>query len=222
MTSSSSTIPDSTPEMLLLVRHGQTDWNLRGLLQGQTDEPLDELGREQARRLGRRLAGAGLDALHSSDLSRAAETAALIGEATQLAPQLSAVWREMFLGDAEGQSRARALGDHADMASAAALSEGPLARGAETWEQVRSRVLAALAELLADHAGQRLALVGHGGSLKVLLAHLLGLERAMVPRLAVGANGGLTIVEFHHGEPRLVLLNDTSHLDPRPRPGAEA
>jgi len=54
--------------------------------------------------------------------------------------------------------------------------------------------------------------VGHGGSLKVLLSHLLGLRRAMVPRLSVGGNTGLSIVEFHQGEPRLVLLNDQSHL----------
>lgn len=200
------------PAQLLLVRHGQTDWNLRGLVQGQTDEPLDDKGRDQARRLGQRLAGMGLTALHSSDLSRAAETAALVGAATNLAPQLSAAWRELNLGAAEGRPRAEALGDHADMASAAALSQGPLAEGAETWEQVQARVLPALTAMLAAHPGERVLLVGHGGSLKVLLSHLLGLDRAMVPRLSVGGNTGLSIVEFHHGEPRLVLLNDQSHL----------
>ncbi len=200
------------PAQLLLVRHGQTDWNLRGLVQGQTDEPLDDQGRGQARRLGQRLAGLGLTALHSSDLSRAAETAALVGQATGLAPQLSAAWRELNLGAAEGRPRAEALGDHADMASAAALSQGPLATGAETWEQVQDRVLPALDQLLAAHPGERVLLVGHGGSLKVLLSHLLGLRRAMVPRLSVGGNTGLSIVEFHQGEPRLVLLNDQSHL----------
>ena len=200
------------PAQLLLVRHGQTDWNLQGLVQGQTDEPLDDKGRDQSRRLGQRLAGMSLSALHSSDLSRAAETAALVGAATGLTPRLSAAWRELNLGAAEGRPRAEALGDHADMASAAALSQGPLAQGAETWEQVQSRVLPALTDLLAAHPGERVLLVGHGGSLKVLLAHLLGLDRAMVPRLSVGGNTGLSIVEFHHGEPRLVLLNDQSHL----------
>jgi probable phosphoglycerate mutase len=202
----------SVPAKLLLIRHGQTDWNRRGLVQGQSDVPLDDVGREQARRLGLRLAELELSALHASDLSRAAETAALVGQAVGLEPALSPAWRELNLGAAEGRSRAEALGRHADMASAAALSEGPLAEGAETWSQVEARVLGALRELFDACAGEQVALVGHGGSLKVLLAHLLGLERSKVPRLSVGGNAGLTIVEFHQGEPRLVLLNDSSHL----------
>lgn len=202
----------SVPETLLLIRHGQTDWNRRGLVQGQTDVPLDAVGKEQARRLARRLSELDLSALHASTLARAAETADVIAQAVGLEPVYSSAWCEMNLGAVEGRSRKEALGDHADMASAAARIHGPLAEGAETWEQVQDRVLAAQRELFDAHAGERVALVGHGGSLKVLLAQLLGFERRSVPRISVGSNAGLTIVEFHNGEPRLVLLNDTSHL----------
>ncbi|MFT7463737.1 MAG: broad specificity phosphatase PhoE [Pseudohongiellaceae bacterium] len=204
--------PSPGPAQLLLVRHGQTAWNRQGLVQGHTDEPLDDVGREQALRLGKRLAKAELDVLYSSDLSRASETAACVGVATGLSPRLSPAWREMCLGTAEGRPRQQAYGEHKDMASAAACATGPLAPGAETWEQVQGRVLPALDKLLRAHPGERVALVGHGGSLKVVLAHLLGLDRAMVPRLSVGGNTGLSVVEFYQGEPRLVLLNDTGHL----------
>ncbi len=65
---------------LLLVRHGETDWNAEGRLQGHTDRPLSDYGRRQARRLGEELEGEGLEAIYSSDLARAHETAEIVGE----------------------------------------------------------------------------------------------------------------------------------------------
>ena len=85
----------SVPETLLLIRHGQTDWNRRGLVQGQTDVPLDAVGKEQARRLARRLSELDLSALHASPLARAAETADVIAQAVGLEPVYSSAWCEM-------------------------------------------------------------------------------------------------------------------------------
>ena len=73
---------------LLLVRHGETDWNADGLLQGHTDRPLSDYGRGQARQLAEDLEGEGLDAIYSSDLSRARETAEIVGERLGLPVEL--------------------------------------------------------------------------------------------------------------------------------------
>jgi len=79
---------------LLLVRHGETDWNAAGRLQGHTDRPLSDHGREQARRLADELAGEDLEAIYASDLARARETAEIVGERLQLPVVLDPDLRE--------------------------------------------------------------------------------------------------------------------------------
>src|SRR5436190_1312043 len=87
---------------LLLVRHGETDWNAAGRLQGHTDRPLNEYGRRQAKELADRLAGEGADAIYASDLSRAKETAEIVGERLGLTVVIDADLREKNWGSWEG------------------------------------------------------------------------------------------------------------------------
>jgi len=89
---------------LLLVRHGETDWNADGRLQGQTDRPLSDFGRRQARQLADELAGEELEAIYASDLSRARETAEIIGDRLGLATVLDPDLREKDWGTWEGLS----------------------------------------------------------------------------------------------------------------------
>ena len=79
---------------LLLVRHGETDWNADGRLQGQTDRPLSDFGRKQARGLADELAAEGFEAIYSSDLARARETAEIIGARLGLPVELDSDLRE--------------------------------------------------------------------------------------------------------------------------------
>ena len=87
---------------LLLVRHGETDWNADGRLQGHTDRPLSDFGRRQARQLADELAGEDLEAIYASDLARARETAEIVGEQLGLPVVLEPDLREKDWGTWEG------------------------------------------------------------------------------------------------------------------------
>jgi len=87
---------------LLLVRHGETDWNAAGRLQGHTDRPLSDYGREQARRLAEELVGEEFDAIYASDLARARETAEIVGAQLDLPVVLDPDLREKNWGTWEG------------------------------------------------------------------------------------------------------------------------
>lgn len=155
--------------ILTLVRHGETDWNSGGRIQGSTDIALNDTGRAQARELAERLAAeyAGRDAVVvSSDLSRAAETADVIAAAlgTTVALRLPGL-QERSYGEAEGMdapSFARAYGAwHA--------ADVP---GAETWPVVRERALAALAEALAAAPeGADVVAVAHGALIREVILY---------------------------------------------------
>jgi len=196
----------STPQRLLLLRHGQTDWNRDRLWQGHTDIPLNETGRAQAAHLGARMRGEGIDALYTSDLKRAAETAHIVGEAIGIAPVTSPAWREIALGELEGTAnRGEAVTD-------TVKAGGPLAPGAEDFATFQARLVAGYEEICARHADETVAVVGHGGAHRTLIAHLLEMAPRNINRLSLRNNTSVNVIEFVHGRPRLVLLNCTKHL----------
>ncbi len=92
------------PQRLLLARHGTTDWNARNVWQGHKDVPLNDLGRQQAHALAERLSREPIDALWTSDLSRARETAEIVGVRLGLTPHVTEGLREIHLGTWEGLS----------------------------------------------------------------------------------------------------------------------
>lgn len=155
--------------MLWLVRHGQTDWNVEGRWQGQADPPLNAVGKEQATQLAHALARVGLTAIYASDLRRAHETALALGRITGLEVQLDYRLREMDQGTWEGR-----LGSEVQAQYPEALKrrrESPLtaaAPGGETVQQVSTRVLGAVREILARHPAEAVAIVSHGLALAVI------------------------------------------------------
>jgi broad specificity phosphatase PhoE len=201
------------PRTLLLARHGETDWNRDQRLQGHTDIPLNDLGRRQAHRLADRLAGATVAAFQASDLARAADTARIVGDALGVAPTLLPAWREIDLGDLEGQGSLETVRAQGELISAAARADGPLGRGGESFREFSARIVAGYERLCRDHAGQTVLLVSHGGTLKTLIAHLIGLDPTRIGRLSLRGNTSLSVVDFQHGRPQLTLLNCTRHLD---------
>lgn len=181
----------AVPAPVYLVRHGQSEWNVRGLTQGQTRHPaLTELGREQASRaaaaVAADLAGVGMVAsrLLTSDLVRATETARIVGIRIGLVPEPDVRLREQHLGSLEGMS-------HEDSWAQAALHdwsdpELPIA-GGESVEQVRRRVAAVLAEI---DPGTPTVIVSHGDAIRCAIAHLEGRSMTDAPWVEV-SNGSV-------------------------------
>jgi broad specificity phosphatase PhoE len=179
---------------VILIRHGETDWNATGRWQGRAPVPLNEVGMEQAQRLGRYLAAHGphIDVLYSSDLKRAMQTAAAIAapQGLTVIPELGL--REIDLGDWQGLTRAEAEAWDAERYAAyvAARGSSPPPDG-ESWDQVKARARRTFDDLTARYdETSTIALVSHGGTIGRLIESLFGaVER---PTLA---NTSITILE---------------------------
>lgn len=150
---------------LILVRHGETDWNAEGRLQGHTDRPLSGYGREQARQLADELSGEELDAIYASDLARARETAEIVGERLHLPVVLDPDLREKNWGTWEGLTPPERVG---------------IELVGESTETHTRRMLAALGRIAARHPHGRVLVVTHGGSMRRVQAEALGFAMPVV------------------------------------------
>ena len=150
---------------LLLVRHGETDWNAEGRLQGHTDRPLSDYGRRQARQLADELAGEELAAVYASDLARARETAEIVGERLGLPVVLEPDLREKNWGSWEGLTP----GERAGVEFAG-----------ESTEEHAERTLRALRRIAERYPGGRVLVVTHGGSMRRVQTEALGLALPVV------------------------------------------
>ena len=160
---------------LLLVRHGETDWNRDRRFQGHADPPLNETGREQARALAAELAGEGIELVYTSDLIRARETAeivaALIGVSVHPVREL----REIDVGEWEGLTWPE-IEERYPEGARSWRERGYGWDSGETYDQLGERVVAALRRIAADHPEQRLLVVGHGGTIRATRAFIEGVS----------------------------------------------
>ena len=197
---------------ILLIRHGQTDWNAQGRWQGHNDIPLNETGQAQAQALARRLASWPIQAVYASDLKRAAMTAVSVATALNQQPILDSLWRERDVGDFGGLTSQEVRDRFPDIW--ATMKNGLLAPpNGEGWQALRARAVAAFKQVAARHEGAMVAVVSHGGTLANVIAHVLQIPVDQYGRFRLSGNTGLSIVEFLEGRgPHLTLLNDTSHL----------
>ncbi len=197
---------------LLFIRHGETDWNLQQRFQGQIDIPLNATGRAQAQRLAARLAEERHDALFSSDLQRARETAAPLSTRWQLPAVALAGLREQNFGLLEGLDVPTIQARHPDLWQRWLEQDADFAApGGESQRRFHTRVLAAARELAAQCAGQRVAVVTHGGVLDMLwrTAHglpLSGLRACAIP------NTGLNRLRWTNGALQVDSWADDAHL----------
>lgn len=178
--------------LLALIRHGQTDWNAAGLLQGSSDIPLNDTGREQARGAIPALRSRHWDVVLSSPLQRAAETAAIIAEG--LGIPLGAAYPGLVERDyasLEGTS------------AAAAIERWPNRDypGAESLETVASRGAHSLAAIAGAFPGKAVLVVGHGTIIRYTLARLAGRP---VPGID---NGSVSTVRYAHDVWTVLTVN---------------
>jgi glucosyl-3-phosphoglycerate phosphatase len=174
-----------SPRHLILVRHGESTWNAEERLQGQLDPPLSERGREQARALTAMLNGLPDDRVICSDLSRARETAELLGlRPTRFDPR----WREIDVGSWAGRTAAEIDAQGGELTN---WRGGPRrAPDGEAWDAFAARVSGAVDELIAD--GGPWVVISHGGCIRVATAHLTGADHL---RLGSPPNASTTVFE---------------------------
>ncbi|MBN1095049.1 histidine phosphatase family protein [Blastococcus sp. TML/C7B] len=178
------------PLTLLLVRHGQSEWNAAGLMQGQTPHvPLTALGRSQAEEAAAELATLSPGALISSDLLRAVQTAEACSRATGLPVVTTPSLREQGYGVLEGRP-SRELWDVVDWSDAQWSAEG-----GESLAELHGRVAAYLKDLCAEPPADVMALVTHGDTIRAIQAVVADLGPDAMPAVTPH-NGSVTRVEF--------------------------
>jgi broad specificity phosphatase PhoE len=155
---------------LILVRHGQTDWNVEGRYQGQADQPLNDIGRGQARALAELLLGTGIRAAYSSDLGRARETADIIAQRIGVGIEVDCRLREVNQGVWEGQLlseiTARYPREWSERDRDPLHSRPP---GGESIAEVAARMSAAAADIAQRHLEGPVLVVSHGTALGTLI-----------------------------------------------------
>ena len=160
---------------ILIARHGQSDWNQEKRWQGHADRPLTERGREQAQSLADRLAHIELDAVYSSDLQRARDTAAVVADSQGIELRQLPELREVDVGSWSGLTRAEAEERFSE--GFTRWREGyPGWEDGETYEAMTDRVLGAVDRIAAEHEGGRVLVVSHGGPIRAMHAAALGLD----------------------------------------------
>jgi broad specificity phosphatase PhoE len=211
--------------VLLLVRHGETEWNRERRWQGQFDMPLTPVGLAQSQAIAARLADVGARALYSSDLTRARQTAEAVAETTGLAIELDPALREVDVGSWVGLTS-----DEAGVADPAGharwVAGGTGWTDGETYPAMAARVVAAVTEIASRYAGrERIVIVAHGGPIRALAAHAVGLAGDGRSHLSAGPNASLTTIEVRPTGWRLMGYNDAGHIpitaEPPPDPAGE-
>lgn len=197
----------------VLIRHGETDWNRELRFQGQLDVALNATGLEQARRVAQRLATEGLQALVSSDLQRALQTAQALADVIPLSsPLRDAGLREQRFGVVEGWTVAEIKARLPEAWERwVRFDERERFEGGENLREFHDRVLGALRLLAERHAGQRVAVVTHGGVLDMIYRQARGLALSG-PRTCDIPNGGINRVVVDARGVHIVDWADVRHL----------
>ena len=205
---------------LILLRHGETDWNRELRFQGQVDVPLNAVGHAQAQRLAQRLAAEPVHHIVSSDLLRTRQTAQPILGLAPLAqsPELvtDAMLREQNFGRIDGMRVEDIKTQHADVWAGWTQFQSDYAvPDGESTRQFHTRVMDAIHRLAAAYAGQTLVVVTHGGVLDMLYrtVHGLGLNG---PRQSTIPNAGYNRVRLDAGNFSILNWADTTHLEGLP------
>ena len=196
--------------LVYLIRHGQTQYNIDGRVQGWLDVPLNDQGREQARRLALRLSAEPIDMVFTSPLSRAVDTARALTAHSNLRMVVDDRLREYNMGDWTGKT-----GDEIAAGSAELGLDDPLIPipGGESAMDMRNRVSAFVKELAQRHSTifSRVVVVSHGGTLGAVIGSMLAMPVLRRHPFTFG-NGSITEVVWHSNGWRMQTLNDRQHM----------
>ncbi len=200
---------------LWLVRHAEAEGNRYRRIQGWYDAPLTRFGIRQLLPLQERFAALPLDAVYSSDLARAKQTAAAVIGARALELQLRPGLREQHMGDWEDQCWGWA--SYTQPEQYAALNRSPedfTVPGSENYSTVLNRVLGTLGQICEENPGKTVAAVSHGCAVRIVLAHLLGYPPEETGRVPHCDNTAVAELQYENGQFTVLRYNDNSHLPP--------
>lgn len=198
---------------VIVVRHGETEWNNEKRWQGHLDSPLTSKGLAQARALAGRLAHQRFNVLYSSDLGRAYRTAQIISAATGHSVAPDARLRERHLGIFQGLTSEEIRQGHAEEYERhRARDPDHVLPGGESLSQQVERNVACFEELAQKHLGESIVVVTHGGVLSGLFRHVLSIPLE-APRRFEFPNSSLNVFIFREGYWTLQTWGDVGHLD---------
>lgn len=192
---------------LIITRHGETEENAAGIIQGHLPGKLSEKGIMQAKKVALRLKNEKIDFIYSSDLARAADTAKEIAKFHPRAFfEFKEELRERNLGEFQGKKKTE-LGFGKKEFKATALNP----KNGETMEEIYKRAHGFIKKILSKHSSQTVLLVGHNGINKALIAVITGKKPFEIPFLENHANTSITVFELR-GK-KMTCFNCTKHLD---------
>lgn len=208
-------------QVIYLIRHGETDYNRDGRVQGATESALSDLGQEQARRLANRMADVEVTALYSSPLRRALDTSRLAFDG-RIEATLRDGLREINLGEWEGRTAESLRKEFPEAVKRWFRTPSDVTiPGAESIGDFRGRVSAEMDRIRGQHESGNVVVVAHGGVICTYLTHLLEMGLDDIWRFKI-RNGSVTRILFPQGRPRIDLLGDIHHLDGAIRQPPEA
>jgi broad specificity phosphatase PhoE len=197
---------------IFLVRHGETDNNATGVLQGHRPIPLNARGRRQAALVANRLRALRPCKLYSSDILRAQETATIISEQLQLPVQFCEGLREWHVGAWAGKPVAEYTA-HLEAVNAHPVTYIP--ECGESQMQTQSRMVAQMQAFLQQHLGETILCVSHGKAIDLFARHILGLDVMEKPAYGI-TNTSVNIFSFQDGVWEVITLNEIRHLETLP------
>ena len=197
---------------IIFVRHGQTEWNVLGRYQGQTDIALSPLGIEQAEKLAAHFPVDKMEAVYSSDLARAMKTASCVADRFGLTVESRPELRELNFGDWEGLTYDEivakwpdALNNFFQHPDVLEIPHG------ESFPKLRERALDAVEKIVACHPNQTVAVFAHGAILRTILTAALHMDLKYVWTIRQ-FNTAVNIVTYTEHGTTVELLNGTGHL----------
>jgi broad specificity phosphatase PhoE len=197
---------------VMLVRHAQTNSNVTGYYMGWSEEDLDEVGYAQAHRLSARLASLPIASVYTSPLHRAHTTAAILTQPHRLKPEVLDDLIEVRLGDWQGlgADKVKLMWPELWRQLRIDPSDVTVPNG-ESFRQLTERAIRAFNTVVSIEGGKLVVIASHEAIVKVLVAHVLGVSNSIYPRFEI-ANASLTVIRAANTSYRLIMLDDTSHL----------
>lgn len=202
---------------ILLIRHAMTAWNhdipTEGRYQGNTDVPLSSRGKEQAAKLAAKLQDEKIDAIYASDLSRAAETAAIVAAPHKLIVHQMPKLREIHYGIFEGLTLQECIAQHKDIYEQRSKNKAAFKNpGGESPQEMQKRVVGCVEFIIAKHKNETIVLVVHSNVLKALISHFLKKDLKQMLEEDQFHFTSITELDINGKDVEVVRYNSAPHL----------